>query len=290
MTTSSDMHIPVLLSEVLAGLSLRPNDRVLDGTVGLGGHAFALLEAVAPDGELLAFDRDEANLQRAERRCEEFAGRTRFIHDSFGNIAKYSLGQFRGVLLDLGFSSVHVDDARRGFSFLRHGPLDMRYDRRQALTAETVVNEWSVENLALIFRRWGEEPRAAMIAETIGDVRRSMRIETTKQLADIILSVVPRTGKIHPATKAFQAIRIAVNDEMGELERGLAAIIPILEPGGRCAVITFHSLEDRMVKKFFQQCAQVRLLTKKPIIAQAQEIQENPRARSAKLRLVEKLV
>jgi 16S rRNA (cytosine1402-N4)-methyltransferase len=283
-------HIPVLAKEVIEGLALRPGVRVLDGTVGLGGHASLLLDATAPNGALVAFDRDERNLTTATANCARFDGRISFIHDSFGNIALHDVGTFDAALLDLGFSSVHVDDPTRGFSFMHDGPLDMRYDVRQELTAAMIVNSWSRDDIATILRRFGEEPRAPMIAKAIFDARREMRIETTKQLADIVSSVVPRTGKTHPATRTFQALRIVVNDELGEVERGLAAITDRLNPGGRLAVITFHSLEDRAVKIFFKQRHGLRSLTKKPIVASREEVQQNSRSRSAKLRIVEKLL
>ncbi|MEK9155539.1 MAG: 16S rRNA (cytosine(1402)-N(4))-methyltransferase RsmH [Patescibacteria group bacterium] len=282
-------HIPVLAKEVLEGLALRPGARVLDGTVGLGGHAILMLDATSPNGELIAFDRDERNLTTATAQCTKFDGRVTFIHDSFGNIASHDVGMFDAALLDLGFSSVHVDDATRGFSFMHDGPLDMRYDTRQELTAGMIVNTWTRDDMTTILRRFGEDPRAPIIAKAIVDARRHMQIEITKQLADIVSSVVPRTGKTHPATKTFQALRIVVNDELGEVERGLGAIVDRLKPGGRVAVLTFHSLEDRAVKVFFKQRDGVRSLTKKPIVASREEVQQNPRSRSAKLRIVEKL-
>lgn len=282
-------HIPVLAQEVIDGLALHSGARILDGTVGLGGHAALMLDATSPHGELVAFDRDASNLRTAQETCAAYTGRTTFIHDSFGNVGNHSLGMFDAALLDLGFSSVHVDDAARGFSFMQDGPLDMRYDVSQALTAETVVNTWSQDDIAAMLRRLGEDPRAPIIAKAIVDARRHMRIDTTKQLADIVSSVVPRTGKIHPATRTFQALRIAVNDELAEVERGLAGIMTMLAPGARFAVITFHSLEDRLVKQFFKSRSDVRSVTKKPITPSEQEVRENPRSRSAKLRIVERV-
>ncbi len=284
---ANPQHIPVLAQEVIDGLALHSGARVLDGTVGLGGHAALMLDATSPHGELVAFDRDASNLRTAQETCAAYAGRTTFIHDSFGNVGNHSLGMFDAALLDLGFSSVHVDDAARGFSFMQDGPLDMRYDVSQALTAETVVNTWSQDDIAAMLRRLGEDPRAPIIAKAIVDARRHMRIDTTKQLADIVSSVVPRTGKIHPATRTFQALRIAVNDELAEVERGLAGIMTMLAPGARFVVITFHSLEDRLVKQFFKSRSDVRSVTKKPITPSEQEVRENPRSRSAKLRIVE---
>lgn len=289
MSPIGPIHIPVLANEVLAGLHLKQGERVLDGTVGLGGHARLILEATAPHGELIAFDRDERNLATAKEHLSTFGRRVTFIHDSFGNISNHAVGVFDAALIDLGFSSVHVDDASRGFSFMHDGPLDMRYDRRQELTAEEIVNSWSRDDLATIFRRYGEELRAQQVAKAIFDARRVNRIATTGELASIISSVIPRFGKTHPATKVFQALRIVVNDELGEVERGLAGIVAALNPGARFAIITFHSLEDRLVKVWSKECELVTSLTKKPIVASQEEQRANPRSRSAKLRIVQKL-
>jgi 16S rRNA (cytosine1402-N4)-methyltransferase len=282
-------HIPVLANEVLEGLALKPGARVLDGTVGLGGHARLILEATAPNGELVAFDRDHRNLATARESLTSFHHRVTFIHDSFGNIATHPVGMFDGALIDLGFSSVHVDDASRGFSFMHDGPLDMRYDVQQELTAADIVNSWSRDDLATIFRRYGEEPRAPIVAKAIFDARRANRISTTGELATIISSVIPRTGKMHPATRVFQALRIVVNDELGEVEKGLAGITAALNSGGRFAIITFHSLEDRLVKVWCKEQGDLKSITKKPIVASRDEQKSNPRSRSAKLRIVEKI-
>lgn len=263
---------------------------MLDGTVGLGGHAAMMLDATSPNGELVGFDRDDRNLALAHENLERFGSRVHLMHDSFGNLAEHSLGQFDGALFDLGFSSVHVDDAARGFSFQHDGPLDMRYDTRQELTAEDIVNSWSRDELATIFRRYGEEPMAPQAAKAIFDARRSERITTTLQLADVIAAVIPRRGKAHPATRVFQALRITVNDELGEVERGIASAIAALKPGGRIAVITFHSLEDRLIKTMFRESEHLELITKKPQTATREEAKANPRARSAKLRIARKNV
>lgn len=281
-------HIPVLANEVLTGLALQAGMRVFDGTVGLGGHAKLMLEATSPNGELVAFDRDDRNLSVAKEFCAEFGNRATFIHDSFGNLGAHDVGMFDGMLFDLGFSSVHVADAERGFSFMNNGPLDMRYDTRQELTAMTIVNTWVFEDLSTIFRRFGEDPRARIIAKAIVDARKEMRITETGQLASIIASVVPRQGKTHPATKVFQALRIVVNDELGEVERGLTVALSKLNPGGRCAVLTFHSLEDRVVKMLFKNAVGFSLVTKRPIVATEEEMKINPRSRSAKLRIIQK--
>ncbi len=282
-------HIPVLANEVIDGLALKPGARVLDGTVGLGGHARLILEATAPNGELVTFDRDHRNLATARENLAAFHHRVTFIHDSFGNIATHPVGTFDGALLDLGFSSVHVDDASRGFSFMHDGPLDMRYDVKQEVTAADIVNSWSRDDLATIFRRYGEEPRAPIVAKAIFEARRANRIATTGELATIISSVIPRTGKMHPATRVFQALRIVVNDELGEVEKGLAGIAAVLNSGGRFAIITFHSLEDRLVKVWCKERSDLKPITKKPIVASREEQRSNPRSRSAKLRIVEKI-
>lgn len=282
-------HIPVLAAEVLEGLALKPNARVLDGTVGLGGHAELMLQATAPHGELVAFDRDDRNLAMAKEHLQSFHPRVTFIHDSFGNIGNHQVGTFDGALIDLGFSSVHVDDASRGFSFMHDGPLDMRYDQTQDLTAEEVVNSWSRDDLATIFRRYGEEMRAHQVAKAIFDARHVLRITSTGRLAEIVSTVIPRFGKTHPATKVFQALRIVVNDELGEVEKGLVGIVDALNPGARFAIITFHSLEDRLVKVWCKEREDVMSVTKKPITASREEQRSNPRSRSAKLRIVEKI-
>lgn len=282
-------HTPVLAKEVIDGLALVPRATVLDGTLGLGGHAALILQATAPDGVVVGCDRDARNLATARTRLAAFGDRVTFVNDSFANIAQHHVSLFDGALLDLGFSSVHVDDASRGFSFLHDGPLDMRYDTRQTLTAEAIVNSWSRDELAEVFRLYGEEPYATGIAKAIIEARKRERITTTGQLATLISSLAGgKRGKIHPATRVFQALRIAVNDELGELTRGLAAITECLRPGARFAVITFHSLEDRMVKQFFRDDSRLDVLTKKPIVASAEEITTNPRARSAKLRVAVK--
>lgn len=281
-------HIPVLAREVITGLGLKAGDVVLDGTLGLGGHAALMLDATAPDGVLIGVDRDERNLVLAKEHLAKYGDRVRTICDSYANIAVHNVSQLDAALIDLGFSSVHVDDATRGFSFMKDGPLDMRYDLTQSLTAEAIVNSWSREDLGQLLREYGEEPYATGIAKAITDARKKDRITTTGQLAALISSLAGRRGRVHPATRTFQALRIAVNDELGELSRGLRAITDALKPGGRFAVLTFHSLEDRMVKQFFKEDG-LTPLTKRPVIATDEEIRTNPRARSAKLRIAQKV-
>ncbi|MFA5945298.1 MAG: 16S rRNA (cytosine(1402)-N(4))-methyltransferase RsmH [Patescibacteria group bacterium] len=278
------MHIPVLAKEVLEGLALKPGETVIDGTLGGGGHATLMLRATAPDGRLIGFDRDERNLKIA---CEGMKGssdRVVYVHDSFANMRAHA-EQADAVLLDLGFSSMHVDDPERGFSFMKEGPLDMRYDTSAGETAADIVNSASREDIAEMLRVYGEEPFARQIAKAITDRRKDEKFKTTLDLAQTIEAVIPRRGKTHPATRTFQALRIAVNDELGELKKGLEAAESILSPGGRIAVITFHSLEDRMVKNYFKESSRLTATTKKPIIPSDEEANENPRSRSAKLRI-----
>lgn len=276
------MHIPVLAKEVLQGLALKPGEVVIDGTLGGGGHAALMLQATAPNGRLIGFDRDERNLKIA---CENLSsvGRVTYVHDSFANMREH-VEQADAILLDLGFSSMHVDDPERGFSFMKEGPLDMRYDTSVGETAADIVNSASREDIAEMLRIYAEEPMARQIAKAITDRRKDHKFKTTLDLAATIEAVVPRRGKTHPATRTFQALRIAVNDELGELKKGLEAAEAILSPGGRIAVITFHSLEDRMVKNYFKDSSRLVATTKKPIIGSDEETRENPRSRSAKLR------
>jgi len=287
------IHIPVLLQEVLTYLKPEPKTVWLDGTVGLGGHSEALLTRALPESRLLAMDRDPQNLALAKQCLSAFTDAVIFVSDSFAHAKKHAyahgLCPFDGILLDLGFSSAHLQDASRGFSFLAAGPLDMRYDpSSQILTAEKIVNTWSEDELARIFRVYGEELKARRFAQAIVKERVKHPLKTTTQLADLIEQEVGYRGKIHPATQIFQALRIAVNDELGELERALPDLAELLKPGGRIAIISFHSLEDRVVKTFFQQCDQLNVVTKKPVTATQTEIKQNPRARSAKLRVAEK--
>ncbi|HRH32200.1 MAG TPA: 16S rRNA (cytosine(1402)-N(4))-methyltransferase RsmH [bacterium] len=282
-----DLHIPVLATEVIAGLDLKPGATIIDGTLGLGGHTALILERTAPDGKVIGIDRDARNLELARERLSKYGDRVQYVHSSFS--AMNTLGvEADGVLLDLGFSSVHVDAPERGFSFQNDGPLDMRYDTQGELTAEDIVNGWSKDDLATILRRFGEEPAAHRVAKAIFDARRAQRITTTLQLAEIISAVVPRRGKAHPATKTFQALRLVVNDELGEVEKGLLAAQEVLKPGGILAVITFHSLEDRLVKHWLKDRLEFENLSKKPLVPGRAEILSNPRSRSAKLRLAKR--
>ena len=297
-------HIPVLVGEVL--LSLRPQAKAVyvDATLGEGGHAEALLRASAPSGRLIGIDRDAEVLEIARQRLAPFGSRVNIVHGHAAELRSIletlQVAQVDGILLDLGVSSYQLETAVRGFSFAREGPLDMRMDRTAEPTAATLVNtlgEWELVNLIM---RYGEEHWARRIARAILRARRRVPLQTTQDLAVIITQVVPpsaRPPRIHPATRTFQALRIAVNQELSRLEESLNVAIACLRPAGRLCVIAYHSLEDRIVKRAFQAYAnssenatpRVRLLTRKPVICTLAERQVNPRARSAKLRALERV-
>ncbi len=288
-------HVPVMLEEVLRFLEPKDRGLYLDGTVGLGGHAEAILSASRPQGRLLGIDRDPRNLEFAQARLKPFGDMVMLARGSYAQARqlaeKNKLVGFNGILLDLGFSSAHISDASRGFAFSQLGPLDMRYDQEQELSAAVIINGWPKDDLAEIFRQYGEEPRAAYLADVIIEARRKERILTTSALADLIAGAVGRRGPTHPATKVFQALRIAVNDELGELTRALPELVSLLAPGGTLAIISFQSLEDRIVKQFFkqQEGQTLEILTKKVMVPTDAECEANPRARSAKLRVARRL-
>lgn len=289
-------HVPVLLKETIELLNLRPGDKVIDGTVGLGGHAKVILKRIQPGGRLLALDRDPRQIEAARTNLADYTAQIIFINDSYANLAQHAYVQgftsSSAVLLDLGYSSVHVDDPARGFSFQSKGPLDMRYDPTGDLIAEEIINEWPEKELNRLFQIYGEEHLASRFSRAIVEQRKRGRIKTTTELAELIVQAAPRRGKIHPATKVFQALRIAVNDELGELERALPQIIGVLKPGGRLAIISFHSLEDRIVKTFFkkQNNKTLKIVNKRVVVPSEEETEENPRSRSAKLRVAERFV
>lgn len=301
-----------MAAEALAALKPQPGGKYADGTLGGAGHATAILAASSPTGWLYGCDRDGAAIETATARLnEQFAGRFEVRRGNFAELADWvPPGSCDGVLLDLGVSSPQFDVAERGFSFQREGPLDMRMDDRQTLTAAELVNGADAEALAKIFWEYGDERESRRFARAIAQDRALRKFETTRQLADLIERLAPRRGqKAHPATKVFQALRIAVNDEIGSLRRGLAGAVKILKPGGRLAVITFHSLEDRVVKAFGREqtrdytfsgavdvpelrtpCVPVLAwVSRKAILPGADELRENPRSRSAQLRVLEKL-
>jgi len=303
-------HIPVMVAEVLAALRPKPDGQYVDGTVGWGGHAAAILAASSPSGWLFGCDRDGAAIRAARARLKDYEDRCELRQGNFADLAEWvGPGSCDGVLLDLGVSSPQLDQAARGFSFQQAGPLDMRMDTRQPLTAADLVNAASEKELVKILWELGEEKGARRLAAAIVKERVRRPLETTAQLADLIERLAPRRGqRAHPATRVFRALRMAVNDELGSLRRGLVAALAILKPAGRLAVITFHSAEDRLVKEFGrnheraytyagavdvpelrQPCApQVKWVKRKAIQPDAAEVASNPRSRSAQLRVMEK--
>ena len=305
------IHEPVLLEEVLEALSPVSGGLYVDGTVGGGGHSAAILEACSPEGRLVAFDRDDWALEAAAKRLARFGNRLELHREAFAGLAKLLVNRpCDGVLLDLGVSSPQLDEAERGFSFQSDGPLDMRMDRRQRVTAEQLVNELEPEELAEIFWKLGGERKSRRIARAIAEQRSMQRLESTLQLAEVVERARPRRGaRAHPATGVFQALRMAVNDELGQVERGLEAGWSVLKPGGRMAVITFHSGEDRAVKQFSRDLARpytvrgevdlpelrepreplARELSRRAIKPSEAELDRNPRSRSAQLRVLEKM-
>lgn len=314
-------HKPVLLKEVVENLNLKKGDKVVDCTLGGGGHTEAILDKVLPGGCVLAIDLDNEAISRFKLKIKnqksKILDNVILIRDNFENLERIlkdnNFAPVQGILADFGFSSDQIENEAKGLSFLREGPLDMRYSENQTLTAEEIVNSYSKDELVKIFREYGEEPVAERIAKAITEARRRERIKSTSRLAEVISSVKHRRGKIHPATQVFQALRIAVNDELGVIERFLPQAVRALSPGGRLAIITFHSLEDRIVKIFFKKISlkthacrveesgekkgspdssvhgQIKLVNKKVIQPKWEEIKVNKRARSAKLRVVEKI-
>ena len=307
------VHKSVLLDECIEALNIRPDGIYLDGTLGGAGHSYEIASRLTT-GRLIGVDRDTVALQAASQRLAEFADRVTTVHSNFCEIDAIldglNLTGVDGMLFDLGVSSPQLDDAERGFSYMADAPLDMRMNREDALTAADVVNTWPQEELRRILFEFGEERYAPLIVAAIVRRREQSPIETTMELVDVIRSAMPGAAlreKQHPAKRSFQAIRIAVNDELGSVDRMLQAALRRLNPGGRLAVITFHSLEDRIVKNAMQAASKgcvcppefpvcvcgkkptVKLVSRKPIVSGARELEENPRARSAKLRVCEKL-
>ncbi len=307
-------HKSVLLQECIDALNIRPDGIYLDGTLGGAGHSSQIARRLTEGGRLIGVDRDRTALAAAKERLAPYADRVTLVHSNFAEIDAIldSLGipAVDGMLFDLGVSSPQLDDASRGFSYMADAPLDMRMDKDDALTAGAVVNTWPQGELRRILYDYGEERYAPQIAAAICRAREKAPIETTLELVDIIRSAMPAQAlreKQHPAKRSFQAIRIAVNDELGAVSRMMQAAVGRLNPGGRLAVITIHSLEDRIVKSEMQQAARgctcppefpvcvcgkkprVKLVTRKPIVSGPAELEENPRARSAKLRVAEKL-
>jgi 16S rRNA (cytosine1402-N4)-methyltransferase len=300
------MHRPVLVNEVMALMDVRRGRTYVDGTVGSGGHAEAILERNAPDGLLLGIDRDAETLERAKQRLKRYGGRARLAHGNYADmerlVADSGVGAADGVLLDLGVSGEQLESAERGFSFRQDGPLDMRMDRTQEVTAAALVNELPEEELRRLLRDFGEETRSRFVARAMVRARQRRRIETTGGLDAVVRTAAWGRGG-PPSARTFQALRIAVNRELEFLEAGIAAGLRILAVGGRLAVISFHSLEDRIAKQTFREwagCARtetgggapderVKILTRKVVRPGRDEVAENPRARSAKLRVVERI-
>ena len=302
-------HKPVLLRETIEALAVQPGGRYIDCTLGGGGHSLAILEASAPGGQLLGIDADPEAIRNVTERLGSYRDSTLFVNDNFGSLEsickKYNFAPVHGVLFDLGLSSGQLDDDPRGFSFQYDAALDMRFGPQQPTTAADVVNNYNEYELAEIIKEYGEEPFARRIAHRIVESR---PITTTLQLAGIVEAAVGgRHGKIHPATRTFQALRIEVNHELENLKTGLQAALKVMGPGGRLVVIAYHSLEDRIVKQFMQteskdcicptelpvcQCnhkAILHIITKKVIFPSAEEIRTNPRSRSARMRIAEKV-
>ena len=307
------VHRSVLLQECIDALNIKPDGIYLDGTLGGAGHSSEIVKRLTT-GRHIGVDRDTVALQAASQRLAPWMDRVTLVHDNFANLAsildRLGLEKIDGMLFDLGVSSPQLDDGSRGFSYMADAPLDMRMNRDDRLTAYEVVNRWPREELRRILFDYGEERYAPLIAAAIERRRVEKPIETTLELVDVIRGAMPAQAlreKQHPAKRSFQAIRIAVNDELGSVERMLADAMDRLNPGGRLAVITFHSLEDRIVKSAMQQAARgctcppefpvcvcgnqpkVKVLTRKPIVSGKEELEENPRARSAKLRVAERI-
>ncbi|MDD7019291.1 MAG: 16S rRNA (cytosine(1402)-N(4))-methyltransferase RsmH [Hornefia butyriciproducens] len=307
-------HTPVLLDQCIENLNIRPDGIYVDGTLGGGGHSFHICERLSEQGMLIGIDRDRDALEAAEKRLREFSCRKYFVQSNYADIrtvlAEKGIEKIDGALLDIGVSSFQLDNAERGFSYMQDAPLDMRMNREDDLTAYDVVNSYDQDELTRIIREYGEERWASRIAAFIVRARAEKPVESTSELVELIKEAIParaRRSGPHPAKRTFQAIRIEVNDELGELSRAVDEYLDVMNPGGRLCIITFHSLEDRIVKQKLQKradpctcppefpvcvCgkkADIRKVTRKPIVAEASELDLNPRARSAKLRVCEKI-
>lgn len=314
---NNQQHIPVLLHETLEGLNLSSNVTIIDATLGGGGHTREILKRTAPRGIVIGFDRDAQTLNATSKELQqEFGARFIGIHDSYSHLDHFAdeLSQhspITGILADLGYSSIQIDDPSRGFSFHGNGLLDMRFDQTTGITAAELINTASEEDLARIFRDYGEYPQARKLARAIVTDREHSPFTTVSELAELVVRLTApakrHSSRVHPATTVFQALRIAVNDEFEHIKQFIPAAMERLAPGGRLAIITFHSLEDRIVKHVFRDLATDcicppeipecrcdhrvigKLINRKPIIPTEEEITSNPRARSAKLRIIEKI-
>ena len=289
------MHLPVLQKEVIEYLDPKPNENFIDCTFGLGGHALTILEKIGPEGKVLGIELDRELYNQLKEKCSRWNLQQRLIlvNDSYSNlkeiVKRENFKKVSGILFDLGFSSWHLAESKRGFSFLRDEILDMRYNPKNPLTAEKILNDWPRQKIEKILREYGEEKFNKRIAKGIVETRKLKSIKTTFQLVAVIKKATPswyHHRRIHPATRTFQALRIAVNDELNNLKKALPQALEVLEKGGKLVVISFHSLEDRIVKKFFSE--NLKVLTKKPIRPSLEEIKINPSSRSARLRVGEK--
>ncbi len=291
-------HVPVLIKEVLQYLDIQSNENIVDGTLGQGGHATLMLQNNSPEGKLLGIDLDLQQIKNSSLLLSGFGHRAVLVNDSYVNIKniveKNSFGLVNAMLLDLGYSSWHLEESKKGFSFLKDEPLDMRYGFGH-LTADKIVNEYPADRIIEILQEYGEEDFAKQITKEIINQRKIKKIESTLQLKEIVLKALPqrfRYGRINGATKTFQALRIAVNDELAGLQKALPDILSVMSGGSRLVIISFHSLEDRIVKNFFREqeaLGIVKVITKKPVMAQDDEMLVNPRSRSAKLRAIIKI-
>ncbi len=292
------MHTPVLKNEVIEYLNPKKGENFIDCTAGEGGHTFAILERTAPDGKVLAIDKDLRNIKLIKAKAEEKGIKERVIvrQSNYADIdeivKKEKFEDVSGIIFDLGISSWHIDESGRGFSFHKEEPLDMRYASEGGITAWEIINSWPPEEIELIIKEFGEERFAKRITEAIVSRRKTKKIDTATDLAEIIGKSVPRSKRIHPATQTFQALRIIVNCELENIETVLPSALETIKEGGRMVVISFQSLEDRIIKNFFKNEAtegRVEILTKKPVIPGEKEIRNNPRSRSAKLRIAKKI-
>lgn len=289
------MHIPVLVQEVMAGLKLYPGAQAIDCTLGDGGHSREILKKISPGGRLLALDADEKNIKKAQERFKNQKNLI-LVNDNFVHlkeiVQKYGFTP-QSILLDLGWSMTQFNESGKGFSFWKNEPLDMRYSDEIQKTAAEILNHWSEDEIGKILRKYGEEKDWQAIAKAIVQYRKKQLIKTSGQLVEIIenCKLKIKNFRLHPATQVFQALRLAVNDELNVLRQTLPQAVEVLSAGGRLAVISFHSLEDRIIKQFFQKLNNktIKLIYKKPLVASGEELKNNPRSRSAKLRIIEKL-
>ena len=314
MNQTEFKHISVLLDETIEGLNIKPDGIYVDGTMGGAGHGYEVCKRLGPDGRYIGIDRDEAAIAAGRQRLSEFEDKVSIVRGNYSSapaiLKELNIDKVDGIMLDLGVSSHQLDVAERGFSYMADAPLDMRMDKRQTKTAYDIVNEYSEKELAHIIREYGEDKFAQNIAKHIVAMRKQKPIETTGELNEAIRAAIPmkiQKNLGHPSKRTFQAIRIELNEELEELRSALESTIDLLKPGGRLCIITFHSLEDRMVKTMFKQeespctcppefpvcvCGKkpkVKIITKKPILPSETEQEENSRARSAKLRILERI-